>query len=213
MRQPLNEIKRMQQLAGLLKESDIDSLLSSIGSFNPNDTEGGLNIGSNVAVIKYGAGQIVDVDDETEEYTVKLLSNKKEIKVPFSFVQPANLPEELPTQVLNQIEELRGEHEIFRKNVVGNLLSSNEEEDDFSMEKWKLPGIIDFYFDMGKQLWNICKQYPKTVIYSDEFEELFMDVLNDIITLNKLDKEQDEDLNKLVRAYRKISDIIGADVL
>jgi hypothetical protein len=212
MRQPLNEIKRMQQLAGLLKESDIDSLLNSIGSFNPNDIKGGINIGSNVAVIKYGAGQIVDIDEDNEEYTVKLLSNKKEIKVPFAFVQPTNLPEELPIGVLNQIEELGNEYNVFRRNVIGNLLSSNE-EDDFSTEKYKLPGIVDFYFDMGKQLWNMGKQYPDAVLYSDEFEELFMDVLDDIITLNKLDKEQDEDLNKLVRAYRKIGDIIGADVL
>jgi hypothetical protein len=211
MRQPLNEIKRMQQLAGLLKESDIDSLLNSIDSFNPNDTKGGINIGSNVAVIGKGPGQVVDIDDDTEEYTVKLLSNKKEIKIPFAFAQPANLPEELPNNVLNQIEELRNEHEVFRRNVVGNLLSSKE--GDLEMEKWKLPGIVDFYFDMGKQLWDICKKYPKMVIYSDEFEELFLDILEDIVTLNKLDQEQDEDLNKLVRAYRKISDIIGADVI
>lgn len=209
MKQLLNEIKRMQQLAGLLKENDIDSLLNSISSFNPNDSEGGLNIGSNVAVIKYGAGQIVDIDEDNEEYTVKLLSNKKEIKVPFAFVQPANLPEELPISVLNQIEELASEHEIFRRNVVGNMLSSDEE--DFTSEKYKLTGIVDFYFDMGKQLWNICKQYPTTVIYSDEFEELFLNILGDLVTLNKLDQEQDEELNKLVRAYRKISDIIGAD--
>lgn len=201
----------MQQLAGLLKENDIDSLLNSIGSFNPNDTKGGLDIGSNVTVIKYGEGQIVDIDDENEKYTVRLLSNKKEIEVPFTFVQPANLPEELPISVLNQIEKLTSEHEIFRRNVVGNMLSSNE--DDFEMEKWKLSNIVNFYFNIGKQLWNICKQYPKMVIYSDEFEELFLDILDDIVTLNKLDQEQDEDLNKLVRAYRKIGDVIGADVM
>jgi hypothetical protein len=212
MKRLLNEIKRMQQLAGLLKENDINSLLNSINSFNPNDAEGGLNIGSNVAVIKHGAGQIVDIDEDNEEYTVKLLSNKKEIKVPFAFAQPTNLPEELPTGVLNQIEELGNEYNVFRRNVIGNLLSSNE-EDDFSTEKYKLPGIIDFYFDMGKQLWNICKQHPDTVTHSDEFEDLFIDILNDIVTLNKLDQEQDEDLNTLVRAYRKIGDIIGADVL
>ena len=207
-----NEIKRMQQLAGLLKEIDVDSLLNSISSFNPNDSEGGINIGSNVAVMKYGPGIIVNIDDEKEEYTVELLSNKKEIKVPFAFVQPANLPEELPINILSQIEELRNEYEVFRRNVIGNLLSSNE-EDDFSTEKYKLPGIVDFYFDLGKQLWDICKQYPQTVIYSDEFEELFLDILGDIVILNKLDQGEDEDLNKLLRAYRRIGDIIGADVI
>jgi len=211
MKQPINEAKRMQQLAGLLRENDIDSLLNSISSFSPNDDKGGLNIGSNIAVIKHGAGQIVDIDEDNEEYTVKLLSNKKEIKVPFAFVQPTNLPEELPTGVLNQIEELANEHDNFRRNVIGNLLSTRE-EDDFAMEKWKLPGIIDFYFDIGKQLWKICKQYPNTVIYSDEFEELFMNILDNITTLSTLDQEQDEDLNKLLRAYRKIGDIIKADI-
>ena len=205
-----NEIKRMQQLAGLLRENDIDSLLNSISSFNPNDSESGINIGSNVAVIKYGAGQIVDIDEENEEYTVKLLINKKEIKVPFAFVQPATLPEELPIKIQNQIEELRKEHEVFRRNVIGNLLSSDEEE--FEMERWKLSGIVDFYFDLGKQLWDICKQYPQTVIYNDEFEELFLDILGDIVTLNRLDQEQNEDLNKLIRAYKRIGDIIGAGV-
>jgi hypothetical protein len=211
MKHLLNEIKRMQQLAGLLKEIDVDSLLNSISSFNPNDSEGGINIGSNVAVMKYGPGIIVNIDDEKEEYTVELLSNKKEIKVPFAFVQPTNLPEELPISVLNNIEEIANEHQNFRRNVVSNLLSSNEE--DFNYERWKLSNIVDFYFDLGKQLWDICKQYPKEVLYNDEFEELFMDILGDLVTLNKLDQQQDEDLNKLVRAYRKIGDIIGADII
>ena len=205
-----NEIKRMQQLAGLLKEMNMDSLLNSINSFDPSDTEGGINIGSNVAVIKYGPGVVVDIDDEKEEYTVKLNLNGKEIKIPFAFAQPANLPKELPISVLNTIEEIANEHQNFRRNVVGNLLSSDEEE--FNYERWKLSNIINFYFDLGKQLWDICKQYPKEVLYNDEFEELFMDILGDLVTLSKLDQQQDEDLNKLVRAYRKIGDIIGADV-
>jgi len=203
-------VRRMQKLAGLLKENDIENLLSSINSFNPNDTESGLNIGSNVAVIKHGAGTIVDVDDDNEMYTVKLLGTKKEIQVPFRSVQPTKFPEELPVKVQNNIETLKDKYEIFKKNVVGNLLTSDEE--DFKYEKYKLPNIIDSYFTLGKQLWDICKQHPEAVLHSDEFEELFLDALDDLVTISKLDEEQDEDLNKLLVAYRKISDIIGAGV-
>jgi hypothetical protein len=204
------DIKRMQKLAGLLKENDIENLLSSINSFDPNNTENGINIGSNVAVIKHGPGTIIDIDDDNEMYTVKLLDTKKEIQVPFRSVQPTKLPEELPVKVQNNIETLRNEYETFKKYVVGNLLTSDEE--DFNYEKYKLPNIINSYFILGKQLWSICKQYPEVVLYSDEFEELFLDALNDLVTISKLDEEQDEDLNKLLVAYRKISDIIGAGV-
>jgi hypothetical protein len=204
------DIKRMQKLAGLLKENDIENLLSSINSFDPNNTENGINIGSNVAVIKHGPGTIIDIDDDNEMYTVKLLGTKKEIQVPFRSVQPTKLPEELPVKVQNNIETLRDEYETFKKYVVDNLLTSDEE--DFNYEKYKLPNIINSYFTLGKQLWNICKQYPEAVLYSDEFEELFLDALNDLVTISKLDEEQDEDLNKLLVAYRKISDIIGAGV-
>jgi len=200
----------MQKLAGLLKENDIENLLSSINSFDPNNTENGINIGSNVAVIKHGPGTIIDIDDDNEMYTVKLLGTKKEIQVPFRSVQPTKLPEELPVKVQNNIETLRDEYETFKKYVVDNLLTSDEE--DFNYEKYKLPNIINSYFTLGKQLWNICKQYPEAVLYSDEFEELFLDALNDLVTISKLDEEQDEDLNKLLVAYRKISDIIGAGV-
>jgi hypothetical protein len=201
---------RMQKLAGLLKEDNIDSLLNSINGFNSNDSEDGLNIGSNVSVIKYGAGTIVDIDDDNEMYIIELLDTKKEIKVPFTSVQPAKLPQELPIRVQNNIENLRDEYETFKKNVVGNLLTSDKE--DFNYEKYKLPNIIDSYFALGKQLWDICKQYPEAVLYNDEFEDLFLDTIDDLVTINKLDEEQDEDLNKLIIAYRKISKIIGAGV-
>jgi hypothetical protein len=209
---------RMQKLAGLLKENDIDSLLNSINGFNSNDSEDGLNIGSNVSVIKYGAGTIVDIDDDNEMYIIELLDTKKEIKVPFTSVQPAKLPQELPIRVQNNIENLRDEYETFKKNVVGNLLTPDKEDMNsqihyyFNYEKYKLPNIIDSYFALGKQLWDICKQYPEAVLYNDEFEDLFLDAIDDLVTINKLDEEQDEDLNKLIIAYRKISKIIGAGV-
>ena len=61
------------------------------------------NPGSNVAVIKYGPGVITDIDEKNKQYTVKLLSTKKEIKVRFNDVQPSQFPEELPITIQNKL--------------------------------------------------------------------------------------------------------------
>ena len=84
----------------ILVENDINNLLNAISSFDPNDSSQGINIGSNVAVMKYGPGVIIDIDEKNKQYTIKLLSTKKEIKVPFRDAQPAQFPEELPIAIL-----------------------------------------------------------------------------------------------------------------
>ena len=193
----------------ILIENDINDLLNAISSFNPNDSSQGINIGSNVAVIKYGPGVITDIDEKNKQYTVKLLSTKKEIKVRFNDVQPAQFPEELPIAIQNKLEELYREYLTYQKNVITNI---TQDEEDFAYASWKLPNIVEHCLDLGKQLWEICKKYPKAVLHSDEFEELFLEILGDLKVINKLDKNSNKELVSLVKAYEKIGDIIGAGV-
>jgi hypothetical protein len=61
-------------------------------------------------------------------------------------------------------------------------------------------------------MWDIAKQNPKDVLYSDEFEDLFFLILNDLVKLKKLDKGENENLINLTQAYSKIGNIIGAGV-
>ena len=50
------------------------------------------------------------------------------------------------------------------------------------------------------------------MLHSDEFEELFLEILGDLKVINKLDKNSNKELVSLVKAYEKIGDIIGAGV-
>ena len=176
----------------ILIENDINDLLNAISSFNPNDSSQGINIGSNVAVIKYGPGVITDIDEKNKQYTVKLLSTKKEIKVRFNDVQPAQFPEELPIAIQNNLKELYREYLTYQKNVITNI---TQDEEDFAYASWKLPNIVEHCLDLGKQLWEICKKYPKAVLHSDEFEELFLEILGDLKVINKLDKNSNKELS------------------
>ena len=200
-----------EEIHKIISEDYLDDLLNSIENFDPNDASKGINIGSNVAVIKHGAGTIIDVDDKKKTYKVKLLGSKKEIEVPFGMVQATFLPKELSPLVLNELEKLSNEYLQYRKFNVKNLLMANSEE-DFSTEKWKLEGIVQFCTELGQKMWNIAKQNPKDVLYSDEFEDLFFLILNDLVTLKKLDGGNNENLLNLVQAYNKIGDKINAGV-
>ena len=95
-----------EEIHKIISEDYLDDLLNSIENFDPNDASKGIDIGSNVAVIKHGAGNIIDIDNKKKTYKVKLLGSKKEIDVPFGMVQATFLPKELPLLVLNELEKL-----------------------------------------------------------------------------------------------------------
>jgi hypothetical protein len=199
-----------EEIRKIISEDYLDNLLNSIENFDPNDTSKGIDIGSNVAVIKYGAGTIIDINDNNKTYKIKLLDSKKEIEVPFGMVQATSLNKELPVSVLNKLEKLNKEYLQYKKFNIKNLLMNNPEE--FYTEKWKLEDIVQFCTELGQKMWDIAKQNPKDVLYSDEFEDLFFLILNDLVKLKKLDKGENENLINLTQAYSKIGNIIGAGV-
>jgi len=199
-----------EEIRRVISEDYLDDLLNSIENFDPNDTSKGISIGSNVAVIKYGAGTVIDINTNNKTYKVKLLGNKKEVEVPFGMVQATSLPKELPISLLNKLEKLNKEYTQYKKFNIKNLLINNPEE--FYTEKWKLEGIVQFCTELGQKMWDIAKQNPKDILYSDEFEDLFFLILNDLVKLKKLDKGENENLVNLVQAYSKIGNIIGAGV-
>jgi len=200
-----------EEIHRVISEDYLDDLLNSIENFDPNDTSKGISIGSNVAVIKYGAGTVIDINTNNKTYKVKLLDNKKEVEVPFRMVQATSLPKELPISLLNKLEKLNKEYLQYKKFNIKNLLMTNSDE-DFSTEKWKLEGIVQFCTELGQKMWDIVKQNPKDILHSDEFEDLFFLILNDLVKLKKLDKGENENLINLIQAYSKIGNIIGAGV-
>jgi phosphomevalonate kinase len=56
------------------------------------------------------------------------------------------------------------------------------------------------------------KRNRKFIEHSDEFEDLFFEIANFLVSLQKLDNNQDENLSMLVRSFGKIGDRIGAGV-
>ena len=191
----------------MLNEITIDDFFSSI---QQSSGDNGMDIGTKVAVIKYGPSVILDIDDEKEEYLIQSQQTGKEVWVPFGMVQQTKSLEELPMKVQSQIKDLNQENIKYKRLFLDNLLSNTE---DFQYEKYKLAEVINFYLGIGQELWGIAKQYPEAVLYDDDYEELFLNILNDLITLSKLDKGDDEDLLQLINSYEKIGKIIGAGAL
>jgi hypothetical protein len=190
-----------------LNEITVDDFFSSIQQPSGNS---GMDIGTKVAVIKYGPSVILDIDDDKKEYLIQSQQTGKEVWVPFGMVQQTKSLEELPMKVQSQIKDLNQENIRYKRLFLDNLLSNTE---DFQYEKYKLPEVVNFYLGIGQELWNIAKQYPEAVLYDDDYEELFLNILNDLVTLSKLDGEDDEDLLQLINSYEKIGKIIGAGTI
>lgn len=191
----------------MLNEITVDDFFSSI---QQSSGDNGMDIGTKVAVIKYGPSVILDIDDEKGEYLIQSQQTGKEVWVPFGMVQQTKSLEELPMKVQSQIKDLNQENIKYKRLFLDNLLSNTEE---FQYEKYKLAEVINFYLGIGQELWGIAKQYPEAVLYDDDYEELFLDILNDLVTLSKLDEGDDEDLLQLINSYEKIGKIIGAGAL
>jgi hypothetical protein len=198
-----------EEIHKVLNENEFESFLNSLNieTDQTKSSDRGIDIGSDVTVIKYGQGVVTDVDDKNKKYTVK--TSKGEVTVPFQFVQPIKVAGE-DFKLLKKIKELEKEHKVYYKNFVSNLVSSNEE--DFNNEKWKISSIAEFYLNVGQQLWNMIKENYEYIIYSDEFENLFIDILTGLKRIQNLDNGMNENLNDLVQAYEKIGAKIGAGV-
>jgi len=210
-----------EEINKTLNENEFESFLNSLNiSVTPyGKSDRGIDIGSDVAVIGEGPGVVIDVDEKGKKYTVDL--GKKTKVVPFQFVQPINTNQFSKKQrterdnLLNQIKELTKEHKQYVKTFVGNLadFTGSRYRADFKDEKWKLNSIAEFYLDLGKQLWNMFKVDNEYITHSDEFEDLFLDIIYLLQSLYKVDKGENEDLVNIVMAYRKIGDKIGAGTL
>lgn len=208
----LKEIAKTQSKQ--LNENEFESFLNSlnidVNKDNPLDR--GIDIGSDVAVIKHGQGVITDIDSKNKKYTVKI--GKGEVIVPFQFVQPIKITGE-DFEILRDIEKLEKEHKTYLKTFISNLadFNSSNYREDFQGEKWKLNSIAKFYLEVGQQLWNMFKQNNEYVTHSDEFEDLFIDISILLNTLYKVDNGENEDLKNVVLAYKKIGEKIGAGVV
>jgi hypothetical protein len=199
-----------EEIHKVLNENEFESFLNSlnIDVNKSKSSDRGIDIGSDVTVIKYGQGVVTDVDDENEKYSVK--TSRGIVKVPFQFVQPIKVVDE-DFKLLDKIQELEKEHKTYYKNFVSNLVSSNEE--DFKDEAWKISSIAEFYLNIGQQMWDMIKENYEYITHSDEFEDLFLDILNELKQIQNLDNGMNEDLNYIIQAYEKIGDKIGAGVV
>jgi hypothetical protein len=207
-----SELKQIirEEIHKVLNENEFESFLNSL-NIDVNKSKSpdrGIDIGSDVTVIKYGQGVVTDVDDENEKYSVK--TSRGIVKVPFQFVQPIKVVDE-DFKLLDKIQELEKEHKTYYKNFVSNLVSSNEE--DFKDEAWKISSIAEFYLNIGQQMWDMIKENYEYITHSDEFEDLFLDILNELKQIQNLDNRMNEDLNYIIQAYEKIGDKIGAGVV
>jgi len=217
------EFLKMQKLAGLITESqykkiinenEFESFLNSlnINTDQPSKSDRGIDIGSDVTVIKYGQGVVTDIDEENEKYTVE--TSRGEVKVPFAFVQPIKVTGE-DFELLAQIKELEKEHKNYLKNFISSLAEFNSAnyEEDFKDERWKLTSIAKFYLEIGEQMWDMCKQNREYITHSDEFEDLFLEISRLLENLYKMDGGMNEDLEHITLAYRNLGKKIGAEVI
>jgi hypothetical protein len=205
-----SELKQIikEEIQKVLRENDFQSFLNSLNiDVNKTPLDRGIDIGSDVTVIKYGQGTITDINDKTKQYTVK--TSRGEVTVPFQFVQPIKVVGE-DFKLLKQIKQLEKEHKVYYKNFIGGLDSSSEE--NFSTEKWKLSSIAEFYLNIGQQMWNMIKENYNYITHSDEFEDLFVDILNTLKNLQNKDNGINDDLNRIIQAYEKIGNKINAGV-
>jgi hypothetical protein len=202
-----------EEIQKILNENEFESFLNSLNVKidQPQKLDRGIDIGSDVAVIKHGQGVITDIDDENQKYTVKI--HKGEVKVPFNFVQPIKIVNE-DFKLLEKIKELEKEHKNYLKNFISNLadFESSKYEEDFKDERWKLTNIAEFYLKIGQQMWDMFKQNYEYITHSDEFEDLFFDILGLLKILYKVDRGMNENLENVVLAYEKIGEKIGAGI-
>ena len=202
-----------EEIRKVLNENEFESFLQSLNIDTSKDTHSdrGIDIGSDVTVIKHGQGVVTDVDSKNKKYTVKV--SKGNVVVPFQFVQPIKITGE-DFKLLNAIKKLEKEHKSYVKTFISNLANfkSSNYRDDFQDEKWKLNSIAKFYLEIGQQLWDMFKQNKEYIIHSDEFEDLFIDISILLDTLYKVDNGANKDLENVVLAYKKIGKKIGAGI-
>ena len=195
----------------ILNEEDYKAFLNSL-NINTSDIEddNAIEIGDDVATIK-GPGTVVDVDSTNETYTVDLGKSKPYVA---SFASVRKLGDTIDSDhlLISDIDKLEQEHRAFQKNFVNLDFKSSNAVEDFKSEYWKLSKICDFYLELGQEMWNMFKRNRKFIEHSDEFEDLFFEIANFLVSLQKLDNNQDENLSMLVRSFGKIGDRIGAGV-
>ena len=208
-----SELKQFikEEIHKVLKENEFDSFLNSLG-FTPSSTHSdrGIDIGSDVAVIGSGPGIVIDVDEENKKYIVKTDDGEKE--VPFKFVQPIKIQHANDDSLLKRIKELEKEHKQFVKFFISNLANFNSSNyrEDFKNEQWKISKIADFYLELGQQMWEMFKENYEYITHSDEFEDLFIDILFMLKRFKKFDEGRNDELVTLVQSYEKIGDKLGA---
>lgn len=201
-----------EEIHRVLNENEFESFLNSLNiGISQKTSDRGIDIGSDVAVIKYGQGVVVDIDDENQKYVVN--TSKGKVTVPFNFVQPIKVTGE-DLKLLKQIKELEKEHKQFVRTFISNLadFNSSNYKEDFKDEQWKLSSIAKFYLDLGQQMWDMFKENYDYITHSDEFEDLFLDILGMLKTFQKYDKGMNDDLDNIIQIYEKIGDKIGAGV-
>ena len=201
-----------EEIHRVLNENEFESFLNSLNiGISQKTSDRGIDIGSDVAVIKYGQGVVVDIDDENQKYVVN--TSKGKVTVPFNFVQPIKVTGE-DFKLLKQIKELEKEHKQFVRTFISNLadFNSSNYEEDFKDEQWKLSSIAKFYLDLGQQMWDMFKENYDYITHSDEFEDLFLDILGMLKTFQKYDKGMNDDLDNIIQIYEKIGNKIGAGV-
>ena len=194
-----------EEITKVLKESEFDEFLNSLNiKLTPSSKPStGLDVGSHVAVIGKGPGKIVFVDEDKDEYIVLLALNGKDVKVPFELVKPVDTIR-VNKNLLSRIKELEKKHRNYKRIDIGD-------PQNFEGELWKLGSIADFYLEMGREMWEMLKQDYDYIIHSDEYDDLFRDILR-VLKLLQQEGENDN-LDKVITAYEKIGNIIGSDVL
>ena len=184
-----------EEIHRVLNENEFESFLNSLNiGISQKTSDRGIDIGSDVAVIKYGQGVVVDIDDENQKYVVN--TSKGKVTVPFNFVQPIKVTGE-DFKLLKQIKELEKEHKQFVRTFISNLadFNSSNYEEDFKDEQWKLSSIAKFYLDLGQQMWDMFKENYDYITHSDEFEDLFLDILGMLKTFQKYEDRKSTRLN------------------
>jgi len=193
-----------EEITRALKESEFDQFLNSLNiKLTPSSKPStGLDVGSQVTVLGKGPGEIVYVDDDKQEYTVLLALNGKDVRVPFQLVRPVETLK-VDKDLLSRIKELEKEHRNYKRMFVGSTNS-------FEGEVWKLGSIAEFYLEMGREMWDMFRENYEYVTHSDEYEDLFLDILR---LLKRLQQEgENENFDKVVTAYEKIGDRLGSGV-
>ena len=195
----------------ILREENFKDFLNSLNiDTTDEEEEDGIEIGDDVATMK-GQGTVVDIDTKNKTYTVDIGKNRPYV-TPFVSVRKLKNAIKADYLLISDINELEAEHKAFQKNFVNLDFRGQNAYEDFKSEYWKLSKICDFYLELGQKLWNMIKQNRQFIEHSDEFEDLFFQVTNFLVSLQKLDKGQNEDLNTLVEAFGRLGRKIGAGV-